>query len=183
MAAATDSARETAKNTIQAVFTKTNYEILPETRAKRIWEEEMGRPALDLTPVGENDLKPLPTPKDLLELGQRMGATLVCAGRAKWHTKSIWVSLGPKTKADCTVDLILVDVAAKEVVFQADGVKADSTKSESGLESAGAILVSMGITSLSGGPKTPHQKRAAAVAILSAFEPWMKSQANRKIGG
>ena len=184
LAAATEEAQETVRKTVRLMLEKANYEVIPEARAKRVWEEDMAQPAIKLYIDHENGLTDLPTPKNLLTLGEKLEADLVCAGRAKWHTKSVWVNLGPKTKAECTVDMILIDVKLKEVVLKVEDMKADSTRSESGLETAGAVLVSMGITSLSGGPKTPHQKRAGAVAVALAFDPWLKTMAaaKRKIG-
>ncbi len=180
-----DTAQKTVREAIGKVFEKANYEEIPEIRAKSIWEEDLHFPAIQLEAEGSDEMKPLPTPEQLLKLGQTMNADLVCAGRARWHTRSIWISLGPKTKSDCTVDLILVDVANKEVVLDAKGVKADDTKSEELWQTAGALFVSMGFTAFSGGPKTPHEQRAGAQAVVKAFEPWLKTVApkSRKIGG
>jgi hypothetical protein len=119
----------------------------------------------------------------MLALGKALGADIVCAGNARWHTKSVWVTLGPKTKADCTVDVMIVNVKSEEIEQDAKNVKADSTRKEAGLETAASLLISMGFTALSGGPKTPHQQRAAQIAIGLAMEPWLKTTAasRRKI--
>ncbi len=178
--AGTDGARDTAAKYINAVFEKANYTVLPTTGTKKIWEEDLHQSRLIISPETDGDYKPLPSPKDLLALGVAMHADLVCAGRAKWHTRSIWVSLGPKTKSDCTVDVLLVDVKKREVVLDAQNVKADDTKSESSLETAGALLVTMGITALSGGPADPHERKAAGNALAKAFGPWLQNS-TRKI--
>ncbi|MFZ4507216.1 MAG: hypothetical protein ACOYON_05900 [Fimbriimonas sp.] len=181
----TETADKTARDMVRTLLEKSNYEVLPEVRTKTAWEE-----GLKLSPIkgeleGKDALPELPGAKDLLALGKLMGVDLVCAGRAVWHTKSVWVGLGPKTKADCTVDVLIVDVKKEEVVLDAKGIKSDSTKKEKGLETAGALLLSFGITGLSGGPKTPHQQRAAQNAISLAMEPWLRTAAaqSRKIGG
>ena len=180
-----ETAHKTVKEAITKVFEKENYEEIPEIRAKAIWENDLNNGPLQMEIKGDEAMKPLPTPEQLLKLGQKLGVDLVCAGRAKWHTRSIWVSLGPKTKSDCTVDLILIDVVNKQVVLQAEGVQADDTKSEALWETAGALFISMGFTALSGGPATPHEQRAGAQAVVKALEPWMKTIApgSRKIGG
>ncbi|MEA2553388.1 MAG: hypothetical protein QOJ65_1564 [Fimbriimonadaceae bacterium] len=180
----TDTAVETARDTVHKIFESVNYEVIPEVRTKSVWEEDLGYPALKLSVGGGEAYPDLPPAKQLLEIGKKMGVDLVCAGRAKWHTKSVWVSLGPKTKADCTVDVIIVDVAKEEVVLDAKDVKSDSTKKEHALESFGTLFISGGFTMVSGGPKTPHQKRAALNAIAKATEPWVQTaaQSRRKIG-
>lgn len=171
----TETAVKTAKDTISLFFDKAKYEVLPAARVKNVWEDTMGKPAVKENLAEDDNLQDLPTPKDLLELGKQLNADMVCAGRARWHTKSVWVALGPKTKADCTVDLLLIDVKKGEIALEQHDIKADDTKRESGLETAGALFVSMGITALSGGPKTPHQQQAARTALGLAFEPWLKT--------
>jgi hypothetical protein len=173
----TDTAMETARDVTHKLFEGVNYEVIPEVRAKGVWEDELGYPKLKLS-AGSDDAYPdLPTAQQLLALGQKMGVDVVCAGRAKWHTKSVWVSLGPKTKADCTVDVMIVDVAKQEVVLDAKNIVSDSTKKEQALETFGSLFLAPGITMFSGGPKTPHQKHAAANAIALALAPWLETQA------
>lgn len=181
----TETAMKTAKETLTNLFEKSNFEVVPPVRAKTIWEEQLKMPPIKEEVTGKDSYPDLPTPESLLKLGKEMGVQFVCAGRATWHTKSVWVGLGPKTKADCTVDTIVIDVSKAEVVLDAKSIKADSTRKEAGLETAGALLVSFGITALSGGPKTPHQQRSAVLAISDALKPFLTSVApqNRKIGG
>jgi len=180
----TDTAVQTAKDTISLFFAKTKYEAVPTVRVNSAWEDKLGNPPVKQIIKDDDPLPDLPSPKQLLALGQKLNVDLVCAGRAKWHTKSVWISLGPKTKADCTVDMLLIDVKKQEVLLDQKDINADDTRKESGLETAGALFVSMGITAFSGGPKTPHQQRAAQLALGLAFEPWLKtvSPQQRKIG-
>lgn len=181
----TDTAMTTAKDTVKLLFEKSNFEVVPEVRAKTVWEEDLKMKPFKQVLQGDDAMPDLPTPKDLLALGKQMNVDLVCAGKAAWHTKSVWVTLGPKTKADCTVSVLIIDVKKEEVVLDAKDVKSDSTRKEKGLETAGALLISFGITAVSGGPKTPHQQKAAQNAIALAMEPWLRTAAaqNRKIGG
>jgi hypothetical protein len=181
----TDTAVKTARDTYIGLFEKTKHEVLSPAAVQTAWEDDMRMPKFPMEAKDDDAYPALPSPKDLLALGKRLNVDWVCAGRAKWHTKSVWVSLGPKTKADCTVDMLLIDVRKEEVALDAKDVMADSTRTEKGLETAGALLVSMGFTALSGGPKTPHQQRAVQQAIGKAMEPWLKTAAaaSRKIGG
>jgi len=177
----TNTAMKTANDALDAFFDKAKCDRQSKVKVVSAWEEAMGKS--NIKEVGEeNDPMPdLPNAKDLLALGKKMGVDYVCAGRAKWHTKSVWISLGPKTKADCTVDVELVDVHKEELALNQTGIKADDTRRESGLETAAAILVSMGFTAFSGGPKTPHQQKAVVNALGLAFEPWLKTMVDNKI--
>lgn len=177
----TDTAIRTANDTLDAFFDKAKCDRIAKVKVISEWQDHLGKSA-NRENGGEGDAMPeLPTPKELLQVGQDLGTDYVCAGRAKWHTKSVWVSLGPKTKAECTVDVEIVDVRNQQVVLDQRGVKADDTKVESGLETAAAVFISMGFTALSGGPKTPHQQKAVQHALALAFEPWLKAAVDTKI--
>lgn len=176
----TDTAVQTAKDAINQILQGSNFEVVPWGRTKMFWEERLGMPVIRERLDGREALPELPSPSAMLKLGKLMGVQYVCAGRASWHTRSIWVTLGPKTKADCTVDTVVVDVENAQVVLDARGVKADSTRKEAGLETAGALLVTWWITLPSGGPKTPHQQRSAVLAISDAFKPFVQSSAAQK---
>ena len=180
----TETAEKTARETIQALFEKSKHEVVSPIKVSSAWENVLGNPAFPSHIEGGEGLPPMPTPKALLALGKKLKTDYACGGRVLWHTKSVWVGLGPKTKAEATVDILIVDVKKSEIALNATGVKSDSTKKESGIETAGALLVSFGVTALSGGPKTPHQQRAAQNAISVAMEPWLKTQVagSKKIG-
>jgi hypothetical protein len=181
----TETANKTAKDVLVTLFEKSRFEVVSSARVLSMWENEMGEAPVKEILNSQDALPAMPQATRLLELGKKLGVDLVCAGRADWHTKSVWVALGPKTKAECTVDVMIIDVKKQEIILQADAVKGDSTRTEKGLETAGALLVSFGITALSGGPKTPHQQRAATNAIAKSMEPWLRTQAaaGKKIGG
>jgi TolB-like protein len=171
----TETAVKTAGDLIEAIVEKARLEPMSKIRVASAWEDLGHQPVREVL-QGDAAFPEMPSPKQLLDLGQKLGVDYVITGRVKWHTKSVWVGLGPKTKADCVVDAMVVDVKSREVALNAEGVKSDSTRKESGLETAGALFVSWGITAFSGGPKTPHQQKAAANAIALSFEPWLKTR-------
>lgn len=115
---------------------------------------------------------PVPPPKVLLEFGKAVGADYVCAGRVSWHVRSVWVGLGPKTKARALVDCRVIDVAKGEVLLDALEFSSDSTRAEKWYESAAALLVTWGVTLFSGGPKTPHIEKSAVLGVGGATEPF-----------
>jgi hypothetical protein len=179
MVKGTDGAQKATREYLNEVLTKAGFEILPEARTMAAWKS-LGHTA----EVDEKakELPPMPTPKELLELGEKMGVDYVIAGRATWHTRSIWVTLGPKTKSDCTVDVAVVDVAKRELALDAKKVKMDSTAKEDALKAAGTVLLTPLFTAVSGGPKTPHETRAGVLAVAKAIGPWLPvSQASKKI--
>jgi hypothetical protein len=179
----TGTAVQTAKDTINLFFDKAKYEQVPQVRVTNAWENQLGKPAVKTDGKEDEPMPDLPSAKDLLALGRQMHVDMVCAGKVKWHTKSVWISLGPKTKADATVDVMLVDVNKEEVALEQHDIHADDTRRESGLETAGALFLTMGITAFSGGPATPHQQNAVRNALGLAFEPWLKTTItlNKKI--
>ena len=177
----TDTAVSTTRENYKQLFEKVNCEMISEVRVKATWEDTMGNRSWKSNVGDKESLPQLPSPKELLQLGKALGADFVAAGTLKWHTKSVWVNLGPKTKAEATVNMLIIDVAKEEVALEAENVVADSTKKEKGYETAASLLVSAGFTALSGGPKTPHQQRSGVVAIGKAMEPWLQSRVNRKI--
>ena len=183
----TDTAVKTGDETVTALFTGAGYAVVPEAVTREYLTDMFGERGRRLN-FDKNDraVPELSSPQEMLRLGRAMGVDLVCAGGASWHTRSIWVSLGPKTKATCTVDMVIIDVGKGEVVLDARRVSADSHKRETTAETAAALLIHLGITAVSGGPKTPHQQRSARLAIGEAMEPWLQAvvrPAPRKIEG
>ncbi|MCH8977894.1 MAG: hypothetical protein IH945_01455 [Armatimonadetes bacterium] len=193
----TETAVKTADETVMALLSGAGYAVVPKAVTQKYWNE-LSTPARHVLPFDVSDLglqpldvsdqavPDLPSPSHMLVLGRTMGVDLVFAARASWHTRSIWVSLGPKTKATCTVDMVIIDVGKAEVVLDARRVSADSHKRETTAETAAALLIHLGFTAVSGGPKTPHQQKSARMAIGEAMEPWLQAvmrPAPRKIEG
>lgn len=176
----TETARETAEKTFETLLEKSGNQILEGPTVVDAWQK-LGQKPFDENIEGGETYPDMPAPKEMLELGRSLKVDYVLASRLKWHTKSVWVGFGPKTKADCTIDVTIVDVKKSEISLQATDVKADSTKKENGLAVAGTLLVTPLFTAVSGGPKTPHQQRAGQVAVAKALEPWLESRVSKKI--
>ncbi len=183
----TDTAVKTGDDTVVALFGGAGYAVVPKAVTQKYMTDLSAGKVRHLA-FDEDDrgAAQLPSARKMLRLGRAMGVDLVCAGGASWHTRSIWVSLGPKTKATCTVDMVIIDVGKAEVVLDARRVSADSHKRETTAETAAALLIHIGFTAVSGGPKTPHEQRSARLAIGEAMEPWLQAvvrPAPRKIEG
>ncbi len=175
---------EQAVRSVQELLRKSfenraGMEIIPEARCRSAWLQ-LGNEDIPLTVEDPGQLPRLPSAKKLLEFGEALGADYVCAGTVAWRVRSVWVGLGPKTKAEATVNVIIIDVKRKEIVLDVRDFSSGSNKAEKWYETAGALLVSWGITLFSGGPKTPHMQRAGVIAVGAAIDPFF-SAAGRKI--
>jgi len=162
----TSGAVKTGKEFLANVLSKSHVETVSEVKALAGWEEANGA-------AWSEDKKDLPSPAQMLRTGNKLGVDWVMSGRAVWHTKSVWIGLGPKTKSDCTVDVRIVDVKNQIVVLDAKQVRLDDTAKEDTLKALGAVFVSGLFTVVSGGPKTPHEQRAVQLAMGKAMEPWL----------
>jgi len=165
----TPTAVETARSTIERFFDRAGYDRISEVRVRHAWPHEEV-----LTGPEQEPFPPLPTDAELRRLGHSLGVDMVCAGDLCWHTRSIWVALGPKTKSTCTVNMKMVDLDAGSTVLLNRDVTADDTAEESGFQTAAGIISGGLVTVVSGGPETPHEQRAAQVALSEAFEPWLE---------
>jgi hypothetical protein len=171
----------TAKTLIKKLFEeKARFEIVSDAVARTAWTDT-GLPEFPTAVEEPGQVPILPNPKQLLEFGKKAGVDYVCVGTLTWRVRSIWVGLGPKTKADATVSCNIVDVNKAELALDVKDMSSNSSKAEKWYESAGALLVYWGITVFSGGPKTPHIQKAAVKAIGTATDPFFSSF-GRKIG-
>ncbi len=170
-----ETAVATAEDTLRKLFEKrASFEVISEAKCKAAWNE-LGFDEVQQTVEELGQLPKLTEPKKLLEFGEKLHADYVCTGTLGWTVKSIWVSLGPKTKATANVNVYVIDVKKKEVALEVRDFKSDSTKAEKWYESAGALFVTWGITLFSGGPKTPHMQNTAIKGIGAATDPFFVS--------
>jgi len=166
---------DTSEKLLHQLFTeKLNMQIISETASAKAWIDTAGKVWKD-TYDNPKDQPALPSAKQLLAFGEKAGADYVCAGKLTWKVKSIWVALGPKTKATAKLDCRIVNVKNKTVELDVKQFSSDSTRAEKWYETAGSVLVTWGVTVVSGGPKTPHMQRAAIKAIGGATNPFVTS--------
>lgn len=104
---------EKVNNALKTLVQGVGMEWVDEGRILGVWTRDLGeRP----TP------KQIPEDKKLLNLGRRLGVDYLVAGTCDWKIRSIWVALGPKTKAVCTVELVVIDVRNERVAHRAKEV-------------------------------------------------------------
>lgn len=160
----TNTARTTALRTAEEVARKAGFATIPGDIAKSAWTSK-GYAAP--TPGS------LPTASRLRAYGQALKAQRVVYGSVSWHTRSIWVNLGPKTISTATVSVYVFDVNAGKVVYKRTNVQGRSDEKSNGLKVAGAILISPLVTAVSGGPATPQEQRAVQIALALAYKDWV----------
>ena len=162
----TEGAQKTAKEFLPTLLTKIKVEQVSEVKAMAAWDE-----------VNESEFTsekfPFASAPQLLRVGQKLGVDWVMSGNVTWHSRSIWVGLGPKTKSTCTINVRIVDVKRQEVALDVKDLKMDSTAKEDTLKALGTVFVTGLFTFVSGGPKTPHEQRAVQLGITKALEPWL----------
>ena len=161
------------KSALIGTFEKLGMEVVDQSRVNATWRELNGS-------LFETAKFELPKPEMLVSLGRKLGADYVVVTRCLWRVRSVWVGVGPKTKANATIDLWIVDIAKSEYSLKADSIKSDSTEKEPGWKTAGTGLA-LPVSFVSGGPKTPHSKRSGVLSLMKALEPWIEKQAPDKI--
>ena len=166
----TDTARGTATESAERVLHRAHYSSIPSDVAKAAWlSHNLPEPTMDN----------LPSVESLSAFGKALNAKEVIYGSISWHTRSIWVNLGPKTISTATVDVYVFNVRTGKVVFQNVDVEGRSDEKSNGYKIAADILLTPLVTVVSGGPATPHEQRAVQLALGLAFRPWVQKVAPR----
>jgi len=161
----TKTSHETARRTADEVLHKAGYSTVGEDLARSAWNGAGLR---------ANRYRDLPSEQDLEAFGQRLHAQVILLGRVAWHTRSIWVDLGPKTISTAEADTYVFDVAAGHIVYKREGMAGRSDEPENGWKVAADVLVTPLVTAVSGGPATPREQRAVQIAIGKALHPWVR---------
>lgn len=159
----TDTSRAKAKEAMNEIFKKGGFKVIAESGAAGAWKtKKFSTPTITRPPSQSN----------LVSIGKAVGAKYVCSASVTFHTRSIWVNLGPKTVSTCHITLTIVDSQTGKIVHEADA-QGRSDEKEDNLKIAGAILISPLVTAVSGGPKTPQESRAAQIASARALEKFI----------
>lgn len=159
----TDTSRAKAADALAEIFTKGGFKLVKPSDPLGIWKSKgyrvptMARPA---------------SLEQLVGFGRSAGVRYVCTASVTFHTRSIWVNLGPKTISNCHMNVTIVDTRSASVAYEAEGDGRSDEKSDK-LKVAAALLVTPLVTAVSGGPKTPQESRAAQIAAAHALEKFI----------
>jgi hypothetical protein len=156
----TSTSRATTKTALGEVLSKGGFRLISDSAASAAWKKLGARTPTYTRP---------PSVADLARLGSRVGARYVVMAQVNFHTRSIWVNLGPKTISNCDISVTIVDSTKNAIVYEQDGEGRSDEQSDA-LKVAGALLITPLITAVSGGPKTPQESRAGQIAAARALE-------------
>jgi hypothetical protein len=165
-------AEHTGKEVLNSLLDSAKTARVPQDQILKAWQDTTGAPWPE---------KPthLATREEMLAVGRAVNAEMVMETLVKWHTRTVWVSLGPKVKSDCTVTCLILNSSTGETVFEARDIKMDDTAKEDVVRAVGGAVLSGAIVVpvlTTGGDPTPHQQRAVQLALNKALMPWIKAR-------
>jgi hypothetical protein len=159
-----DTSRKTAVRSVQEVLQKAGYTMISNTVASNAWRH-MGIPM----PMADS---PAST-ADIVRFGQGIKARYVVSVVFDFHSRSIWVDLGPRTVSTVTMDVVITDVEQGKTVYDREDISGRSDEKFDLLKAGADILITPLVTVVSGGPKTHHEQRAAQIAVSKALRGWV----------
>ena len=160
----TSTSQETATKTAAEILQKANYAAISDDAAKAAWSKA----GLSVPSYGNQ-----PSKAALKAFAKAAHVKVVLYGYVSWHTRSIWVNVGPKTISTATVNAYVYDVAAGKVVYKKTGVEGRSDEKENAWKVAADVIISPLVTVVSGGPKTPQEQRAVQIGLGRALADWV----------
>ena len=161
----TATSRNTGVRSVQEVLQKAGYTLVSSTVAANTWRRlGMSLPLTD---------KPA-SRSDIVRFGKASKAHYVVTPVFDFHSRSIWVDLGPKTVSTATVDIVITDVVKNKTVYTKEDVSARSDEKFDVVKAGADVLLTPLVTVVSGGPKTPHEQRAVQIAVAKALRDWVK---------
>src|ERR1700722_16493521 len=92
-----ETSRKTGFRSIEETLQKAGYTLISDTVAANPWRR-MGLPM----PTADNPARK----SDLVKLGAELKARYVVSPVIDFHSRSIWVDLGPRTVSSATVDIV-----------------------------------------------------------------------------
>ena len=164
----TKTARSTGVQSVDQALQKGGYTLVPENVAASNWKSlhipapATGAPA---------------TTAEIVKFGRDVHATYVVAPVFHFHTRSIWVNVGPRTVSTALVSVTITNTKTGKVVYRKVNVKGRSDAKNSILKDVGDVLVTPLVTVVSGGPKTPEEQRAVQIAVAFAMEGFVNHKA------
>jgi len=161
----TDTSRKTAVDAVREVLQKAGYTLISDRVAADTWRRmRLPRPTAEEPP----------TMSELVRFGQEVNAQYVVSPTFNYHSRSIWVDLGPRTVSTVTMDVTIADVTDNKIVYSRDEVTGRSDEKFDAAKAGADLLLTPLVTVVSGGPKTPHEQRAAQIAVSKALRGWVR---------
>jgi len=163
-----ETSRKTAVVSLDETLQKAGFTLISSRVAANTWRR-LGLPMASAEDPARRT--------DLVRMGTELKARYVVSAVILFHTRSIWVDLGPRTVSSATVDIVITDVNDDKTVYSRQDVTGRSDE-KFDLAKAGAdLLITPLVTIVSGGPKTPHEQRAVQIAIAKAMRDFVRPDA------
>lgn len=116
----------------------------------------------------------MPTTKEMLKLGQRLGVDYVLAAAHKVDTKRIIVNLLPRARSRITIDPLIVDVKKKEVVYSPKD-KVGVARGGSNLQTGVGWVISFPVAIFMGGSRSKAERQAAEKTVKVVYQDFFDS--------
>ena len=160
------TSRQTGVTAVHEALEKAGFTLISDTVAANTWQR-LGLPRPErFSPARTGDL---------VRFGKEVNANYVVAPTFYFHSRSIWVDLGPRTVSTAHVSVVIVDARTGNVVYSRKDIQGRSDEKFNVLEAGLDVLVTPLATVVSGGPKTPHEQRAVQIAVAKALREWGKN--------
>jgi hypothetical protein len=160
----TTTARATAVQAVREALQKGGFTLIAQTVASGSWKHlNLREPTTDRASALA----------DIEKFGRAIHARYIVQPMFRFHTRSIWVDVGPRTISTAYVTVRITDTTTGKVVYHKVNVQGRSDAKTSILKYAGAVLITPLVTVVSGGPKTPEEQRAVQVAVAYAMHDWV----------
>jgi len=161
----TETSRKTAIKSVEEILEKSGFTVLPNIEGERTWRR------LNMPMVTEDAPA---RRRDLVSFGNAMHARYVLSPVFEFHSRSIWVDLGPRTDSTATMDVTITDVISRQSVYTRQNVTARSDEKFDAVKAGADLLFTPLVTIVSGGPKTPHEQRAVQIAVIRAMRGFVR---------
>jgi hypothetical protein len=161
------TSRKTAIRSIEETLQKGGFTLISDRVSANTWRR------LGLPNPGDDE----PARRsDLVRLGTELKARFVVSAVVNFHSRSIWVDLGPRTVSSATVDISITDTTADKTVYSRQDVTGRSDEKFDFVKAGADLLITPLVTIVSGGPKTPHEQRAVQIAVAKAMRDWVRPE-------
>ncbi len=161
----TTTARATGVQAVRESLQKGGFTLISQTVASATWKHlDLREPTTDRPSASS----------DIVRFAREVHARYVVQPMFRFHTRSIWVDIGPRTISTAYVTIRITDASSGKIVYKRVNVQGRSDAKTSILKYAGAVLITPLVTAVSGGPKTPQEQRAVQVAVAYAMHDWVQ---------
>lgn len=116
----------------------------------------------------------MPTHKEMLQIGQKLGVDYVLAADIKVETRRVWVMLLPKAKSTVTIDTVIVDVKKAEVAYDPKN-KIGVSQGGSGLQTAVGWVIYYPAALFMGGSLSKEEQKATNAAVKTAYADFFEN--------